>query len=83
MVFRLGIVLDESQSLAAIHSRHIQIQQGKIGARGIGKNSLMPEKRHGLDAVGGHIQMDGNIGRVKGFLGQPYISGAVFDQEDF
>jgi hypothetical protein len=35
------------------------------------------------DAVGGHVQMDGNVGRVKGFLGQPDIPGTVFDQKDF
>src|SRR5229473_4902463 len=43
---------------------------------------LMPEKGHGLHAVGGHVQMDRTIGIAEGFLRQPDITGTVFDQEN-
>ena len=35
-------------------------------------NSLMLQKRHGLHAIGGHVQMHGRIGVVKRFLRQPH-----------
>jgi hypothetical protein len=41
------------------------------------------QKSHGLDAVGRHVQADGLIGVEKGFLRQPHIAGAAFDQEYF
>jgi hypothetical protein len=81
--FQAGIVLDESQNLAAIHSRHIQIQQGKIRARDVDENSLMPEKGQRLNAVICHVQTDSWVHGVEGFLRQPDISATVFDQENF
>src|SRR5208282_5740276 len=45
--------------------------------------ALPSQKGHGLHAVGSDVQMDGFIGIAKGFLRQPHISGAVFDQKNF
>jgi hypothetical protein len=71
-----------SEHFAPIHFGKVKIQQDKVGARGIGVHSLAPEKSHCLDAVRGHMQMDRQIGIAKGFLGQAYITGTVFDQEN-
>src|ERR1700733_5944711 len=43
----------------------------------------MPEKSHGLDAIGSHVQMDGPIRLVEGFLRQPHVTRTVLHQEDF
>ena len=83
IVFRLVILLDVSQNLAAIHLGQVEIQQDEIRARRVGVLALVPQKGHGLDAVGGHVQMDGRVGVAEGFLRQPDIAGAVFDQENF
>jgi hypothetical protein len=39
----------------------------------------MPQEGHSLDAVDSHAQMHGHVGSLEGFLGQPDISGTVFD----
>ena len=43
---------------------------------------FVPQKGHGLHAVGSHMQMDGHIGVAEGFLRQPDVTGTVFDQEN-
>src|SRR5680860_384773 len=43
---------------------------------------LSSHKSHGLHAVGSNMQLDGSIGSVEDFLGQPDITGTVFDQEN-
>ena len=82
IVFRLGILLDVSQDLAAVHFGEVQIQQDKIGARGIGLGPLATQKGHGLDAVERNMQMDRRAGFAKGFLRQPDVARTVFDQEN-
>ena len=44
---------------------------------------LVPQKGHGLHAVGSHLQMDGPVGFAEGFLRQPDITRTVFDQQNF
>ena len=44
---------------------------------------LPAEKSHCLYAVGSDIYVDGAVGLAEGFLGQPDIPWAVFDQENF
>ena len=75
--------LDAGQNLAAIHLGKVQIQQDKVRTRGIGMHPLPPQKGHGLYAVGSDMHVDGAVGIAEGFLGQPDIAWAVFDQENF
>ena len=81
IIFKLGSA-DLCQNLAAIHFGQVQVQQDKIRAKGMQVGTFMPQKSHGLDSVHNHVQMDEGIGFTEGFLGQPNISGIVFDQEN-
>src|SRR5580704_3596042 len=80
--FQALIFLDVSQDLATVHFRQVQIQQDEIGAGSVNVDPLVPQESHGLHAVDDHVQLDGFVGFAKGFLRQPDIAGAVFDQEN-
>jgi hypothetical protein len=47
--------------------------------RTLGHILLAPQERHGLHAVGSHVQMDRPVGIAEGFLHKPDISRMVFD----
>jgi hypothetical protein len=81
--FQALIALDASQNLAAVHSRHIQIEQRKVWAWGIGVGSLTIQESHGVHAIGGDVQTNAVVGGAEGFPCQPHITGTVFDQQNF
>ena len=77
------ISLDVGQNLAAVHPGEIQVQQDQVRTRGIGVGAFVPQKGHGLHAVGSHVQADRPVGLAERFLRQPDVTGTVFDQENF
>src|ERR1700722_17168053 len=64
------------------HSWQIQVQQDEIRAGSVRVFPFTFEEGNSFHAVGSHMQNDGFIGSAKGFLGQPDITGIVFDQQE-
>jgi hypothetical protein len=71
------------QDLSAIHFGEVKIQQDKVGTGGMYVGAHVLQKCHSIHAVTSNVQMDGPIGIAEGFLRQPDVTGAVFDQQNF
>jgi hypothetical protein len=59
----------------------VEIKHYEIGSRGIRMRRSAPQKCHGVHTVVCHVQLDRRVRVAKGFLDQPHVAPAVFDQE--
>src|SRR6202163_3004090 len=80
--FQAVVTLDLSQDLATIDFRKVQVQQDDVRPRGVSLRPLAPQKGHGLQTVGRHMQAHRPVDLAKGFLRQADVSRTVFDQEN-
>jgi hypothetical protein len=77
------IAFEFRKQFAAIHPRHIQVEEDHVWPRLVLVRRFLPQKVRGIDAVSCHVQLESNLNAPECVSRELCILFPIFNEEDF